>query len=156
MLQSISWQQYFLTTITLLVLYYLIIVVRYYKWELLNVLGIKKIETSSLNTVTEVNLKSDSYNYSGEYFGSFPTTETDASPMVRSLYNEIRAFLNGDQNSSLSKEELSDSLKIIFSKYSLFNKDDFSDPQKMIILNEINQRNPGLFEIEDFNKLCSG
>ena len=155
MFQSISWQQYLITIIILLVLYYLIVGIRYFKWELLNVMGIKKIETASLNTGTEVNLKSDPYNYPSEYFGSFPSTEKDASPMMRSLFDEIQAFLNGNPNSAISKQELTDSLKIIFSKYPLFSADNFSDPEKMIILEEINNRYPGLLELQDLNNICT-
>ena len=115
----------------------------------------KKSKMSSLIGVAEVNLKSDSYNYPSEHFGSFPATETDASPMMQSLFDEIGAFLNGDQNSAPSNQELFNSLKIIFSKYPLFREGDFSDHQKMSILEKVNNRYPGVFELEDLNKFCS-
>lgn len=156
MFQSISWQQYFLIIITLLIFYYLIIGIRYFKWEILSVLGMKKIETSSLNNVLGVNLNSDSYNYPSEHFGSFPTTETEVSPMMQSLNDEISAFLNGEQNDRPGKQEIMNSLKIIFSKYPLLSEENFSDHQKKIVLEKINNQYPGLCEFEDLNKLCSG
>ena len=141
MLHSITWQQYFTTIIILLIFYYLIIGVRYFKLELLTILGIKQIESDSLTPYP---------------IGTFPSGEETASPFMQSLLDEISAYLNGTQNSTPSKEELCHSLGIIFSKYPVLSESEFSDHQKIILLEKINQQYPNMLEIEDLNKLCSG
>lgn len=141
MLHSITWQQYFSTVIILLLFYYLIVGVRYFKMELLTILGIKQIEEGSLTSYP---------------IGSFSSGEENASPFMQTLLDEISAYLNGVQNSTPRKEELSHSLGVIFSKYPILSESDFSDHQKMIFLEKINQQYPNMLEIEDLNKLYSG
>ena len=140
MLHSTTWAQYFSTIIILLIIYYLIISVRYFKYELLNVLGIKLVEKGSLN-----------------YFPiAYPSNEESASPFMQSLLDEISAYLNEVQNSIPEKVELSNSLRVIFSKYPVLSESKFSDRQKTILLEKINQQYPNMLELEDLNKLCSG
>ena len=141
MLHSITWSKYFSTLIILLIIYYLIIGIRYFKFELLNFLRIKQIENGSLTSYP---------------IGSFSSVEESASPFMQSLLDEISAYLNGLHNSTPGKEELSHSLQLIFSKYPLLSESKFSDHQKMLLLEKINQQYPYMLGLEDLNKLLPG
>ena len=50
MFNSITWGQYFSTLALLLVCYYTVIGFRYYRWKILAVIGIKKVEDSTVGS----------------------------------------------------------------------------------------------------------
>jgi hypothetical protein len=58
MLSSITWGQYLSSIALLLLFYYGYVALRYYKWEILGVIGIKKIDGSSVAIPSMAEFKS--------------------------------------------------------------------------------------------------
>lgn len=57
MFNSITWGQYFYGIISLLIIYYAVIGFKFYKWEILAAIGIRKVDNATLNTVSLSGLK---------------------------------------------------------------------------------------------------
>ena len=155
MLQSISWLQYFSSILILLFIYYSIIGVRYFKWEILNVLGIKRIETGLYNTYPVSDFKNEVVNNLNDNNTPASPSELNALSAFKSFNDEVRAFLNGTNYSETNKQELSGTIKKIFSNYPSLYESDFSTEMKTVLLDEINQHYPNLLELQDLNNICT-
>ena len=155
MLHTITWQQYFTTIISLLIIYYIIIGLRFFKWEVLNVLGIKRIESGLFSQESLDKLQKFSSNERDEINNPGSPLEIDTSTMMQSLSDEVRAYLNGTATLQIDKEEISDSMKKIISKYPELRTSYFSADLKKIVMAEINLRYPHLLNPEDFDQICN-
>jgi hypothetical protein len=117
MFNSITWGQYFSAIIFLLIIYYILIGFRFYKWEILRIIGIRKVDDDSLNTTAALsNLKEfvDSENH--ENYLPKPLLEIDISPVVQSFIDEVSAFVKGADEAEITKEEIINSLQAICTK----------------------------------------
>ena len=153
MLNSITWGQYFSTIIAVLIIYYIAIGFRYFKWEILNVIGIKIIETDLLSTKSIVGLQTN--NSSKNIKDNLPKTtlEIDVASLIQLYSDEIKAFVKETHNIEINKEEIIDSVRIISLKYAALKESDYSNDLKMFVFNEINQQYPKLLEVKDLNKI---
>lgn len=153
MLNSITWGQYFSTIIAVLIIYYIAIGFRYFKWEILNAIGIKIVETDLLSTKSIVGLQTN--NSSNNIKDNLPKTtlEIDVASLIQLYSDEIKAFVKETHNIEINKEEIIDSVRIISSKYAALKESDYSNDLKMFVFNEINQQYPKLLEVKDLNKI---
>jgi hypothetical protein len=154
MFNSITWGQYFSAIILLLIIYYILIGCRFYKWEILRIIGIRKVDDDSLNTTAALsNLKDFAASENHENYFPKPSLEIDISPLVQSFTDEVTAFIQGANNAEITKEEIINSLQIICSKYPAIKNVDCRKDLEVDVLKEINLKYPALFQQNDLRNL---
>ena len=153
MFNSITWAQYFYSIISLLIIYYTVIVFRFYKWEILAAIGIRKVDNATLTTVSLSGLKKYvSPENDGDYKPK-PSMEIDISPLVQSFTDEVAAFLQEADEAEITKEQIINSLQSICSKYPAIKNADCRNELILLVANEINLKYPNLFQQNDFVRL---
>ena len=154
MFNSITWGQYFSAIIFLLIIYYIVIGFRSYKWEILGVMGIRKVDDASLNTTAALsNLKESNSLENHENYLPKPSLEIDISPLVQSFTNEVTAFVQGADEAEITKEEIINSLQAICTKYPAIKNADCRKDLEVDLLKEINLKYPTLVQQKDFKNL---
>jgi len=153
MFNSITWGQYFYAIISLLIIYYAVLSFKFYKWEILGLIGIRKVHNATLDTVSLSDLRKYISPENDENYMPKPSMEIDISPLVQSFNNELVAFLKQADEVDISKEEIINSLKSICSKYPALQKGDCKDSLPLLIAKEINLKYPNLFQQNDLNRL---
>ena len=139
MFNSITWGQYFSAIILLLIIYYILIGLRFYKWEILNIMGIRKVDDDSLNTTAALsNLKEFVASENHENYLPKPPLEIDISPLVQSFTDEVTAFVQGADEAEITKEEIINSLQAIRSKYPAIKKADCRNELEVDMLKGMN------------------
>lgn len=148
MFNSISWSQYIGTIAVLLVLYYLFVTVKYFRWEILNLIGIRKVETDSFVIPAINNQVNPPLAENPEDYLPKPALDIDISPVVQSFTDEVMAYLN-EAKPGVQKTELLYSLQLIASKYPALKDADCKDELLQAVLNEVNHKYPGLLKSVD-------
>ena len=154
MFNSISWTQYFFAIIILLFLFYTIIGVRFYKWELLGFIGIKKV-TADLEDIHEVlnNQIVNDLSDKKEISQLDQSSDSDLSSLLRLRSDEISAYINAEKNESITKDKVLASLKNIFKKYPSIKKLDLRNSMEQKLLYEIHLKYPHLIQKNDLEFL---
>ena len=112
MFNSSTWGQYFYAIILLHIIYYIVIGFRFYKWEILSIIGIRKVDDDSLNITSALsNLKEFVASENHESYLPKANLEIDISPLVRSFTDEVTAFVQGTDKLKKQKKKLSISCK---------------------------------------------
>ena len=150
MFNSITWGQYFSATILLLIIYYLLIGFRFYKWEILRIIGIRKVDDGSLNTTAALSFAASENN---ENYLPKPSLEIDISPLVQSFTDEVTAFVQGADEAEITKDKIINSLQAICTKYPAIKNADCRKDLEVDVLKEINLKYPTLFQQNDFKNL---
>ena len=153
MFNSITWGQYISAILFLLIIYYAVVGLKFYKWEILGVIGIRKIEAVALNTSSLPNLKQFGSSENNEDYRFKPALEIDISPLVQSFKDEEKAFVQTNENVDMTKAELINSLKIISSKYPALKDADCRNDLEQFVLNEINVQYPNPIHRKDLIRL---
>ena len=153
MFNSITWGQYFSTIIYLLIIYYAVLGFKFYKWEILAAIGIRKVDNATLNTLSLSGLKEYvSPENDGDYQPK-QSMEIDISPLVQSFSDEVAAFLHEVDEVETTKEEIINSLQAICTKYPAIKNADCRKDLEVDVLNEINLKYPNLFHQNDLARL---
>jgi hypothetical protein len=152
MFNSISWSQYITALIFLLILYYCFVGFKYFRWEILSLIGIKKVEDNTITIPAFSNTNRPVKRENPEDYLPKSNLEIDISPLVQSFTDEIQAFING-ANNNIPKPELLFSLQLIAAKYPALNTADCKDELLQMILNEVNSKSPDLVELSDLKLL---
>ena len=154
MFNSIAWGQYFSSIILLLIIYYILIGFWFYKWEILRIIGIRKVEDDSLNTTAALsNLKEFAASENNEDYLPKSSLEIDISPLVQSFTDEVTAFVQGADEGEITKEEIINSLQAICTKYPAIKNADCRKDLEVDVLKEINLKYPTLVQQKDFKNL---
>lgn len=153
MFNSISWAQYFSTIALLVVCYYGIITYRYYRLEILNLIGIKKVDDSVNSIQTLSGFKELLVTQNHDNYLPKSTLEIDISPLVQSFTDEVRAYLQEVVSIEIQKDALLNSLQIIASKYFALKDADCSDELEQVVLGQVNAQYPNLFKSTDIKRL---
>lgn len=153
MFNSITWGQYFSTIVFLLVCYYIIIGIRYYRWEILKLIGITKVEVNSLNTRDLSNFKNLTLADNHEAYLPNSAEDIDISILVKSFIDEVDAYLLEAYQNKIHKNDLLKSLQLIASKYPLLKDADCRKELVHIVLNAANSHFPNLFRLNDVNQM---
>jgi hypothetical protein len=148
MLSSITWGQYLSSIALLLLFYYGYVAFRYYKWEILGVIGIKKIDGNSVAIPSMAEFKSSMESESHDNYLPKPATDIDISPLVQSFTDEVQAYIQ-EAESGIDKDELLYSLKLIATKYPVLKNADCSDEMSQFIYREANNRYPNIIQPND-------
>jgi hypothetical protein len=154
MFNSITWGQYFFAILLLLIIYYIVIGLSFYKWEILGIIGIRKVDNDSLNkTAALLKLKEFTASENHEDYLPEPLLEIDISPLVQSFTDEVTAFLQGAEEAEITKEEMINSLQAICTKYPAIKNADCRKDLEVDVLKEINFKYPALLQQQDLNNL---
>ena len=153
MLNSITWGQYITAIVLTLIFYYVVIGYKYFKWEILALIGIKKIEGSDFTDTTISNLKQFVSAENPEDYLPKPASEVDISPLVQSFTDEVKAYVQQTTNTETQKNELVHSLSLIASKYVVLKHADCRNDLEFFVLNEANKIHPNIFQPKDVTKL---
>lgn len=114
MLSSISWSQYITAIITLLIFYYCFVGFKYFRWEILSLVGIKRIdEKGTAIPVAEIKKQFTSSNHA-DYLPKENFGETSA--ILQPFWDEANAYL-AEMNPAAPKEEILFAVKMIVGKY---------------------------------------
>jgi hypothetical protein len=153
MFNSITWGQYLSAIIFLLIIYYAVIVSKFYRWEILNVFGIRKVEDGTMSTPSLYNLRNFVSPENPEDYFPKPALEIDISPLVQSFKDEVKAFVQGSENTEITKDEIINSLNIIFLKYPALKDADCRNDLEQFVLYELNVQYPNLLNPKDLSKV---
>lgn len=154
MFNSITWGQYFITVTLLLVCYYVFIGLRFYRWEILSVIGIKKVEDNAIAISTVANFKKSFENERDEDYLPKPSLEVDISPVVQSFTDEIKAYLQ-ESDDDTSKDELLNSIQAIATKYPVLKNVDYKHELIQFLFDESNAKYPNLLQLNELKELLS-
>lgn len=152
MFNSITWGQYFTTLTLLLVCYYAFIGLRFYRWEILSIIGIKKVEDNTLAIPTITDFKKSFETGSHEDYLPKSELEVDISPVVQSFTDETKAYLQESDNAA-TKDELMHSLQIIITKYPVLKSVDYKHELIQFLFDESNAKYPNLLQLNDIKEL---
>lgn len=153
MFNSITWGQYFYTIISLLTIYYAVLGVKFYKWEILAAIGIRKVDNANLDTVSLSGLKKYVSPENDEDYQPKHSMEIDISPLVQSFTDEVAAFLQQADEVGITKEQIANSLQSICSKYPAIKNADCRNELTLSVANKINLKYPNLFQQTDLVRL---
>jgi hypothetical protein len=154
MFNSITWGQYFIAVTLLLVCYYVFIGLRFYRWEIMSVIGIKKVEDNAIAISTVANFKKSFENERDEDYLPKPSLEVDISPVVQSFTDEIKAYLQESDDDAL-KDELLHSIQTIITKYPVLKNVDYKHELIQFLFNESNAKYPNLLQLNEIKELLS-
>jgi hypothetical protein len=145
MFNSISWSQYITAISTLLLLYYCFVGFKYFRWEILSLIGIKKVEDNAIAIPAFSNVNQTLKTENPEDYLPKPNLEINISPLVQSFTDEVQAFVNG-ANNNIPKPEFIYSLQLIASKYPALKIADCKAELTAFIFTVVNNKFPALLE----------
>lgn len=145
MLQTISWGQYITAMALLLAFYYAYVGYKYYKWELLSVIGIKKINAE----VAPIPVEEFKAKLVSENHEDYLPNKTSTGITVQAIKDEIKAYLGSTSDSIPSKNELLNSLQVIVTKYPAINFSGHNNSLHQFILSETEAVHPGVITQDD-------
>lgn len=151
MLSSITWGQYFVMITLLLVCYYVYVGYSYFKWELLAMIGIKKVEPGA-TTIAVAELKKQFVSENHSDFLPKEITDIDLSPVTNAFKDEVKAFLQ-EAGSDTNRAFVLSDLQQICQKYPVLRDSDNSDELNLFLLTEVEKYRSELIDIEDIQHL---
>ncbi|MBB1287380.1 hypothetical protein HRH25_23595, partial [Flavisolibacter sp. BT320] len=88
MFNAISWGEYLSTVLFLLGIYYVIIAYRFYKEEILSIIGIKVVQPAKFSTTEFEELKQSFKSNKDEDYMPKPAPDVDLTPVILSFKDE--------------------------------------------------------------------
>jgi len=149
MFNSITWGQYLFVVSLLLVLYYAFVGFKYFQWEILSLIGIKKVDNDII-VIPPVTSTWPEENH--EDYLPRPPQKADTSPMVQPFTDEVQAYLNQTEI-GISKHELTDALQQLIEKYPLAQNAEYRNELVYYIASSVNAKYPQLLQASDINQL---
>ena len=153
MFSSITWVEYLSAIIFLLIIYYPVIGFKFYKWEILHVFGISKVEDEQTANEALSSLKQFASSEKSEDYLPESLLEVDTSAVVQSFTDEVKAYVQETHFSEIKKEDILFSLQKIALKYSVLKEADCKIDLQNLILNEVNIKFPTLLKSGDLQRL---
>lgn len=146
MLTSITWEEYLSFVALLLFVYYSFIAFRFYKWELLALAGIKKIDPIAKPLSVAA--------FKHQFIAENDAGSNDVLVLL-SLKAELSALFSNSSTMITATELISSTRKII-QKYLSTSTHDQQQELNHFILTESNQFTPGLLQQKDVEQLWFG
>lgn len=114
MFNSISWSQYITALITLLLFYYCFVGFKYFRWEILSLIGIRKIDEKS-RAIPVADIKK---HFVASNHADFLPKENpnEATVILQPFWDEANAYL-AEMKPGAPKEEILFAVKMIVGKY---------------------------------------
>lgn len=152
MLSTISWGQYVTFVCVVLLFYYCFIGLKYYRWEILGLIGIRRFQNDNVLIPVGEGIQHLKPVENPEDYLPKPSLDADISPVMQSFIDEAQAYIHGAR-SNVEKQELLYSLQVIAAKYPVLKEADCRDELVQIIFTEINNKYPGLVELSELKQL---
>lgn len=152
MFNSISWAQYITAIALLLFIYYLYVGFTYFRWEILSLIGINKVEDNRVAIPVIPDRQEPLKKEIPEDYFPKPALEIDISPVIQSFTDEVQAYLY-EAKPQVKKPELLFSLQLIASKYSVLKNADCREELLQMVFTEADAKYPGLIGLDDLNLL---
>jgi hypothetical protein len=149
MFNSITWGQYLSAIALLLALYYAFVGFKYFLWEILSLIGIKKEESDRITIPTQTNLP---VSENPENYLPKQAHNKTISIAVQPFTDEVQAYLNQTET-GISKNELIDALQQIFEKYPVTKSPEFRNELTFFIASSVNEKYPQLLRVNDISQL---
>lgn len=149
MFNSITWGQYLFAVVLLLVLYYAFVGFKYFRWEILSLIGIKKVDNDTIVIPAMTNTKPEEKH---EDYLPKPPQKTDTSPMVQPFTDEVQAYLSQTEN-GITKHELTDALQQLIEKYPAAQNTEYKNELTYFIASSVNEKYPQLLRANDISQL---
>lgn len=150
MFQTISWNQYIITIALLLAFYYAYVGYKYYRWELLGFIGIKKIDADAAPIPIE-EFRAKLFSENNEDY----LPKSTAGISLQSIKDEIKAYLESTADSIPSKTTLLSALQVIVVKYPATNLSGHNNSLHQFILTETEAIHPGVITQDDLVNVLS-
>ncbi|MBY0477695.1 MAG: hypothetical protein K2Q24_08600 [Chitinophagaceae bacterium] len=151
MLSSITWGQYLSAVLISLICYYTYVGYKYFHWELLAMIGIKKVE-SGATPIAVADLKKQFVSENHSDYLPKETIDTDLTPVINAFEDEVKAFLQ-EAGSGTDKASLLSALQQICQKYPVLRNSDNSDELNLFILKEVEKYNSEIIKVQDIQQL---
>jgi hypothetical protein len=151
MLSSISWGQYLSAVLISLICYYAYVGYKYFHWELLSLIGIKKVEPGA-TPIAVADLKKQFVSENHSDYLPKEVTDTDFTPVINAFEDEVKAFLQ-EAGSGTDKAFLLSDLQQICQKYPVLRNSDNSEELNLFLLTEVEKYRTNLIDIEDIQHL---
>ncbi|MBI1782970.1 MAG: hypothetical protein HYR66_16635 [Sphingobacteriales bacterium] len=149
MFNSITWGQYLFAVALLLVLYYAFVGFKYFRWEILSLIGIIKVDNDTIVIPPITNSKPEENH---EDYLPKPTQKNDVSPMVQPFTDEVQAYLNQAEN-GISKHELIDALQQLIEKYPAAQNAEYRNELTYFVASSVNVKYPRLLRASEISQL---
>ena len=151
MLSSITWGQYLSAVLISLICYYAYVGYKYFHWELLALIGIKKVEPDA-TPIAVADLKKQFVSESHSDYLPKEVTNTDLTPVINAFEDEVKAFLQ-EAGSGIDKASLLSALQQICQKCPGLRNPDNSDELNLFILKEVEKYNSEIINVQDIQQL---
>jgi hypothetical protein len=151
MLSSISWGEYLSAVLVSLACYYAYVGYKYFRWEMLAAIGIKKMETST-TPIAVADLKKQFVSENHSDYLPKEVTATDFTPVINAFEDEVKAFLQ-EVGNGIDKASLLTALQQICQKYPVLKSSDNSDELNLFILKEVEKYKPEIISQHDIQHL---
>ncbi len=145
MLSTISWSQYITIVSVSLLFYYCFVGFKYYRWEILSLIGIRKVEEENIFIPVDDRIQHLKETENHDNYLPKTALATDITPPVQAFADEVQAFTNSAEP-NMPKPELLFSLQSIVSKYPALKNADCRDEISTIAFTQINEKFPGLLK----------
>lgn len=137
MLSSISWSDYFAAISILVIIYYVAIGYKYYKQDILALIGNNSQSPKTLSFATE-NLQQKPVIANHKNYQPLATGAVENLPnLVQSFTDETTAYLQQAGNDKTDKATILVTLQRIVLKYPTLIKSDFKQSLEAFISNEV-------------------
>ncbi|MBR2647959.1 MAG: hypothetical protein ACRCSM_09825 [Sediminibacterium sp.] len=150
MLQSISWSQYITAMLFALICYYGYVALKYFRWEILSLIGIKRIEEKGTPiSVSEIKKQFTSSNHTDFLPKEYPV---DATIIFQPFWDEANAYL-AEMKLEAQKEEILFAVKMIVEKYPGLHSAEHKQGLETAISGLIAQYYPERFTATDIQNI---
>lgn len=150
MLQSISWSQYISTLLLSIILYYAYVAYKYFRWEILSLIGIKKVdEKGTPIPVAEIKKQFTASNHA-DFLPKEPLVEVNGK--LQPFWDEMNAYL-AEVKPQAPKEEVCFAIKKILEKYPELNSTEYKTEAEATICGLLNQYFPEKFTVADMQNI---
>ena len=149
MFNSITWGQYLFAITLLLVLYYAFVGFKYFRWEILSLIGIRKVDNDTIAIPPVANKKSEE-NY--EDYLPKPRQNSNTSPLLQPFIDEVEAYLI-QTDKGISKAEIADALQQLIEKYPVAQHAEYRNELIYFIASSVNEKYPQLLHANDITQL---
>ena len=149
MLNSISWGQYLSAIAVVLILYYLYVGFKYFRWEILSLIGITKADDDKIIIAAPTNMQH--LEKHEDYLPKSATNNTK-SPLLHQFEDEVTAYLNQTEI-DISKHEIIDGLQQLIEKYPAAQNAEYRNELTYFIAAAVNTKYPQLLQASDIKLL---
>jgi hypothetical protein len=149
MFSSISWGQYLTTIVVFLVLYYIYVAFKYFRWEILALIGISKVNNDTIAIPSSANNRTTE---NPEDYLPKPQQNSNIPPLLQPFTDEVQAYLIQTEN-GISKPEIIDALQQLIEKYPVAQHAEYRSELTYFIAAAVNEKYPQLLQANDISQL---